>query len=238
MSVSNQAQERFDQLWKVGMYQLNSGLVERACMRDGTTDPVDYCVSIIARLMLQENGGDLVASIREKLDGLSDAMTEQFLYEDASLHVSLLGCTPRQPEPGFAKEKIETIAAIARTELVPVRDPAIVTLRGIGIIGNQLFIQGLPHNRQWEHLRRNFTDALEQAGEHPLSYPDTSPIHINVARITNTEPDTMSRVVAALEESRNTDFGIITLTRAELVITDFVVSSKRLRVLDTYNLSA
>lgn len=105
-------------------------------------------------------------------------------------------------------------------------------LKGLGIIGNQIFIQGFPLDSTWEELRTRVDDKLIDHGESPVSYEDKSPIHVNLIRIVDTNPMILSSIYRTLSQLRDIELGIIKLTTVELVVTDFCVSKKHMEVLE------
>lgn len=237
MTPQEQARARFESLWVAGQEQLARVEIEPAQMRDGTTDPADFCISTIARLINQPNGREIINHLRAKLKALEAALEGQFMYPDESLHVSLIGATPRQASPVFSANHIDKIAAITRESLLPTDPPALVSFEGVGIMGNQVFIQGVPQNRVWEDHRIRVGNALQAADEAPITYPDSSPIHINIARITDADPDKLAKIAIELGENHFRQLGEVALSHVELVITDFVVSN-RLRVLEDFQVQS
>ena len=119
-----------------------------SAVKDGEIYPVDYCISTIARLIQQPHGAEVVCGIRNALSELFEAADTQFIYPDESLHVSLLGCTQRKNTNVFEHAQINKIKHICIKEIEK-KEPAEIILRGIGIVGNQIFIQGFPQNRNW-----------------------------------------------------------------------------------------
>lgn len=224
VSPQEQALIRFGKLWKSEGGKLLRGEVTAAQMKDGATDPVDFCISTIARLTLQPSGKELIDEVRQTLSQLFEAASTQFIYPDDSLHISLVGCTQREAlSEIFKDEQIQRIGDICKSAIEENKAVDIV-LKGIGIIGNQVFIQGIPLTRDWEETRASVTSKLEQAGETPISYPDKSPIHINIIRITDTSSEKLELLHHLISQLREVDLGIVRLVTVELVITDFTVS--------------
>jgi hypothetical protein len=224
---------RFTKLWEVEGEKLSRGEVTPAKMLDGATDPVDFCISTIARLVIQPAGEETISNIRQTLSQLFEASSTQFIYPDDSLHISLVGCTQRESESDvFNDDQIRKIESICKSAIESHKFVDIV-LKGIGIIGNQIFIQGVPLTRDWEETRASVTTQLEEAGEHPISYPDKSPIHINIIRITDTSDEKLQLLHKLISQLRDVDLGIVRLVTVELVITDFTVSKNNLTLLST-----
>ncbi|MGL5435676.1 MAG: hypothetical protein ACRDBO_09815 [Lachnospiraceae bacterium] len=233
MSTSkNQAVKRFDKLWKIeGSKLLNADIIP-STMENGEICPVDYCISTIARLIHQPNGGEIVGDIRRTLSSLFELADTQFVYPDESLHVSLLGCTQREEKMDiFDSDRINKIKDICIQEIKK-KELTKIILRGIGIIGNQIFIQGIPLNSNWEELRTSMTNILVNSGENPISYEDKSPIHINIIRIVNSDRDLMATLYKVISQLRDVELGSIKLRTIEFVITDFCVSKKNVVWLD------
>lgn len=230
-NIKNQAIARFDKLWETEGGKLLRADIVPSAMTDGEISPIDYCISTIARLIHQPHGGETVCGIRSVLSNLFGAAGAQFIYPDESLHVSLLGCTQREKTSIFEPDQINKIKAICIREIEQ-KEPAEIILKGIGIVGNQIFIQGIPVNRNWEALRTSMEKELVMIGEQPISYEDKSPVHINIIRIVNSTPDLLASLHKTLSQLRDVELGTIKLTTIEFVITDFCVSKKNVIWLD------
>lgn len=230
--VRNQAVNRFDRLWKIEGGKLLSTGITPSELKDGEVCPIDYCISTIARLIRQPHGGKIVSGIRSTLSNLFETAGAQFIYPDESLHVSLLGCTQREKTSAFDRDHINRIRDICIQEIKKA-EPAEVILKGIGIVGNQIFIQGIPVNRNWEELRTSLDQRLVNIGENPISYEDKSPVHINIIRIIDAAPHLLVSLHKVISQLRDVELGTIKLTTIEFVITDFCVSKKHVVWLDT-----
>ena len=164
-----------------------------------------WCVSTIARV---PEVADDVRALR--LDG--------YVYPAGSLHISLMGCTPREQVPPTL-ERARAIAravrpAIERFEAVPVE------IGRLNVLGAQAFLEVVTDSPDWAAMRIAVADAAEALGEQPIRYADAEPMHLNVARV-DTLPDLDQGIDRRLE-----------LSRIEVVITDFVVSPETLTVVD------
>lgn len=231
-TCKDKAVKRFDKLWEAEGNKLLSADVVPSIVINGEIHPIDYCISTIARLMQQPSGNEIVRAIRKSLSGLFELADTQFIYPDESLHVSLLGCTQREVSADvFDHEHINKIKDICVNEIEK-QKPAQILLKGVGIIGNQIFIQGIPLDINWEELRTSIADSLENNGEHPISYEDKSPIHINIIRIVDADRDRLAALHKVVSQLRDVELGIITLSTIEFVITDFCVSKNRVVWLD------
>ncbi len=229
--LKSQAVKRFERLWEIeGGKLLNAGIVP-SVMENGEICPIDYCISTIARLIQQPQGGGLVCGIRSALSDLFEAADTQFIYPDESLHVSLLGCTQRQKTNEFDCERINKIKDVCVQEIKKA-EPAEILLKGVGIVGNQIFIQGIPLNRNWETLRMSLEKGLVNVGEKPISYEDKSPIHMNLIRIVNADPARMAALHRVMSQLRDIELGTVRLPAIEYVITDFCVSKKNVVWID------
>ena len=229
------AEAYFAALWRRASAEWRSGSVAGARMARGATVPVDYCLSTIARLGAQP--GAPLAAVQRVQTALAVACPGQFVYPPASLHVSLLGCTPRHPSPdAFTPDQIRRICDICAPVLSR-SGPVRLDLRGVGIQGCQVFVQVLPPTDAWARLRQNLEEALLAAGEEPISYPDKRPIHLNVARMTETSSASLEAMLRVVAAHRDAPLGELTISRVEMVVTDFVVSPSHARTLAMFELT-
>lgn len=107
-----QAVKRFDRLWEIEGSKLLYADIIPSVMKNGEIHPIDYCISTIARLIHQPQGGEIVCGIRSALSTLFEIADTQFIYSDESLHVSLLGCTQREKTNAFDSNHINKIKDI------------------------------------------------------------------------------------------------------------------------------
>ncbi len=112
-----------------------------------------------------------------------------------------------------------------------------MTLRGVGVTGNQVFIQVFPHDRTWEVLRQELERELRAHGETPIAYPNKAPIHMNIMRITDNEPIRLSKILEVVDQLRSIEIGELDVAIVELIVTDFVLSSASTRSLGRFTLS-
>jgi 2'-5' RNA ligase len=230
-NLKSRAIERFNRLWENEGGKLLRSSIIPVVMKNGEIHPTDYCISTIARLINQPNGNEIVSGIRSVLSNLFKVADKQFIYLDESLHISLLGCTQRQETDVFDDAQISKIKDICIQEIKK-KEPSEINLKGVGIVGNQIFIQGIQMNRNWEELRTSLDKRLVNSGEHPISYEDKTPIHINIIQIVNSNPDLLASLHKVISQLRDVDLGTIKLTTIEFVITDFCVSKKNVVWLD------
>ena len=92
-------------------------------------------------------------------------------------------------------------------------------------MGNQIFIQGFPQNRNWEELRVSLGEELVNSGEFPISYEDKSPVHMNIIRIVDAAPPVW-HLLQGCFTLRDVELGTVKLQTVEFVITDFCVTKK------------
>ena len=153
-------------------------------------------------------------------------------YPAESLHASLLGATQREPSPDFAPARLRAIVAAVRATVAGV-PPAAVHLGRLNLLGAQWFVEATPADDTWAALRRGLVAPFEALGEAPIAYPDTEPIHLNVARLDRLDdPAAAGALLAAPPDLDRW----VTLRRIEVVVTDFLVTPATLRVLDTITL--
>lgn len=231
-----QAQTYFDALWSKESKNLVGGGIKPAEMKDGATVPIDYCVSTIGRVISQDGGRQVAHKVNNLLAVLENNSPAQFVYPPDSMHISMIGCTPRKESMNaFPPEQITKIRQICEESLSSVH-PAEISFTGLGITGNQVFLQGYPHDRNWESARKVIDTNLSVKGEQPISYPDKFPIHLNIARITDASDQQIAGIRNFIEQNRTIEIGTLLFDHIELVITDFVLSKNNFQSLHTYNL--
>ena len=120
----------------------------------------------------------------------------------------MLGCTQRENTNVFDRDQIHRIKHICIQEIEK-KEPAEISLKGIGIVGNQIFIQGFPQNRNWEELRASLGERLVNAGESPILYADKSPVHMNIIRIVDAAPNRLSSLYKVISQLRDVELGTI-----------------------------
>jgi hypothetical protein len=204
-------------------------------MNNGTTDPVDYCLSTIAPLYSQaQNPIEMIEIIKNEL--YLAAGGDQFFYPRPSIHISLLACTQRAASPElFPAERIQRVGDICAKTIAGTGRVA-MQLRGVNLIGNQVFIQAFPHTCQWPKLRQKLEEALLAAGETPVSHSDKAPVHVNLMRLTATSRQKLTALLHTIERLRQAEIGHVTISEIELVLTDFVVSADHTKLLRKFTL--
>jgi hypothetical protein len=113
-----------------------------------------------------------------------------------------------------------------------------MTLRGINIVGSQVFIQVFPKNHRWAELRQKLEDALLHIGEEPISYPNKTPIHMNFMRVIDNGQEQLLGILQAIDDLdlRNIEIGEFPVSAIELLVTDFMVSVKNRRIYKQFDL--
>lgn len=231
-----QAQTYFEALWSKESKNLVEHGIKPAEMKDGATIPIDYCVSTIGRVVSQDSGRQVVNAINNLLVLFENNSPIQFFYPPDSMHISMIGCTPRKEAMNsFPAEQIAKIRQICEDSLSSVH-PSEISFTGVGLTGNQIFLQGYPHDRNWESARKKIDDNLLANGEQPISYPNKFPIHLNIARITDTSDKQIAGIRQFIEQNRRVEIGTLLFNHIELVITDFVLSKDNFKSLHTINL--
>lgn len=230
-----EAEAYFANLWRQARSTWLWHEVRAARMADGLPVPVDYLLTTVARLVHQQHAP--LGGVQSVMDRLREAGAGQFFYPLSSLHISLVGCTQRYPSKDvFSAESIEKIRGIC-AQVLRGRAPAKLTLRGVGIIGNQVFIQVFPHDRTWEVLRQDLEIALSVQGETPITYPNKAPIHMNMMRVTDNEPIRLSQMLGVIDQLRTVEIGELEVSTIEFMVTDFVLSPASTLSLGTFTLS-
>lgn len=222
------AEAYFDQLWHNAQQGWTTGSVTPAAMKHGTTDPVDYILTTV--VCLHHQAAAILSAVEAAKAQLQTALPTAFFYLPESLHFTLLGCSPRYHHATeITPDRIAQAYAICREILHQqlANQPSIqMSLRGVGILGNQLFVQVLPHDERWALLRQQIGVQLTAQGAQPLVHPNPAPIHLNLARLTEVTPTILSAGLAAVRALRRHPFGTLTIKRVDLLITDFVISPR------------
>jgi hypothetical protein len=228
--VAVRARRRFDRLRGEALAALADGTTARRLAEGGGAVPGGWCVSTIARLAVNDPDTlPALAGVQQALPAAGPARP----YPAGSLHVSLLGATQREASPDFAAERLDRVVEAVHKTVAGVA-PAAVHLGRLNLLGNQWFVEVTPVDETWSALRRALVAPFEALGEEPIAYPDTEPMHLNVARLEGlTDPD---RAAALLDAPPDLDRAVV-LRAIEVVVTDFLVSPEALRVLDTVTLA-
>jgi hypothetical protein len=193
--------------------------------------PAGWCISAVARI--GQNDPAMLLRLAEVQHALAP-VAELYAYAAESLHISLLGCTQREPavpagRPSRVRRIREALAAVtAEAHPVPVR------LGGVNLIGTQLFVEVLTDDAEWSRLRRELAGSLAAIGEDPLAYADPEPMHLNVARLlTAPDPDLLRQALLGCDLVAGRP---VLLHKVELVLTDFVLTPATLEILGAFEL--
>lgn len=209
----------FQKLWDLNSQKLLDGDIEKAVMKDGAMDPVEYCLTTVVRLVKQE--GNFLENLERILELFGQFKT-QFIYPIESVHFTLGPCTLRFRDKSiFTAEKIEKIRKIVQKVLEGKRSVKFL-IKGVGVVGNQVFLQVYPYDNSWILYREELEMALKDEGEKPLSYPDKSPVHINLMRITDASD--LEEVYRIVKDNREVDVGEVEVKMVDYVLADFVLS--------------
>lgn len=193
--------------------------------------PTGFCLSTIARIAVND------ASLLDGLKALQQRLEpvgELYCYPQESLHISLLGCTSR--EELAAVTEPERIAAVQRAvrQVVAGHHSITLDLGRVNLIGSQFFVEVYADDEVWSQMRAQLTKVLVAIGETPISFPDTEPMHLNLARLLSSPDQTALKQLLS-----KADFGLaasLIIQTVELVVTDFVVSPEATRVVEVLQL--
>jgi len=225
--VSERAARRFDGLRAAALSAIADGALSDL-LADPPPPPAGRCLAVIGRLVDQTAAAAVartVAAIDEQLGRLG---TDVWRYPAASLHLSVLAVSGRESEPTFdAARRQRAIDAFPPANLTA-SPPFGFRLGRVGLTGPQLFVEVVPDDRRWATLRGDVAELARRIGEAPLVFPDTEPVHLNVARLTGPVVDHTALVAAITGPSL--DIGLA-IDRLELVLTDFTVSDEATTVL-------
>lgn len=224
MTIAERAQKRFDDL---RVKALSSITFDEKSVQP----PTGWCISAIARLKV--NDSSLIDRV-EELQKMLTPIADLYMYPAVSLHLSLLGCTQREPTP--QTETPGRIAAIREAVQSTVDDhgPVRMDIGRVNLLGTQFFLEVVTNQEDWSRMRKELETRLRAIGESPIAYEDTEPVHLNTARVLSAPNQALAR-----EALQDTSFAVnrsLIINSVELVLTDFVVSPENLRVLDTFRL--
>jgi hypothetical protein len=225
MSIAKRASERFA--------ALRAHALGRVEFDERAADPPDgWCISTIARL--NANAPEMVPTIQRIQRALSP-IADMYRYPAGSLHMSLLGCTQREARPQTEDAgRIASIRDVVKAVVPPFRSVR-MRLGRVNLLGTQLFVEVVTDQDDWSRMRQELNERLLRIGESPIAYADTEPIHLNVCRIISS-PD--SRLLSKALTNVGLDARAeVLVSTIELVLTDFVVSPERIKVIDTFSLS-
>lgn len=218
--VAARARERFAGLRAAALGRLGSGA---GVPEAGTAPPPGWCISSVARLVTNAPPAtvDAVTGLQRRLDRVGRWRH----YPAQALHVSLLGCTRREPQPQTGQaDRLDRVVDCVRQTLDGL-DPAPVRLAGLNLVGAQAFVEVVPDGDAWARARQRLADALRAAGEQPMAHPDPEPMHLNVSRLLGlTDGSATTGLAALLADPSVGVHADVVLSVVEVVVTDFVLT--------------
>ncbi len=156
--------------------------------------------------------------LQRRVSSAIDTLT----YPPESLHISLLGCTQREmTKQNPLSARVQRIADVAE-RVVRAGEPQHAVLGGLNLIGTQFFVEVVPLDEGWAHMREALELAMRAIGEEPISFPNREPVHLNIGRLMGV---TNVRAIADLirDPENKLDcpvvFGVV-----EVVVTDFLLT--------------
>jgi 2'-5' RNA ligase len=228
------AEKRFSDIWDQERERWNRNDVSPVDLNLSVFSTADYCLSTIARVQIQDFPH--VAKITEIHAKMRQKFPTQFIYPLDTIHVSLQGCTQRhRTREALSLERIQKIDKLC-SQVIKNEQPVEIHLTGLNILGPQVFVQGLPTSQQWARLRERLDATLRDHGEEPMTYRDKNPMHLNIMRISDPDPQTIAEVLDFIKSHRSHDLGALTITKIEFVLTDFLFSVANREILNTYHL--
>jgi hypothetical protein len=233
-NVDHETTSYFADLWHQQKPKWQLGEVPAAKMEEGMPVPIDYILTTIARVVDQEEAP--VPGLIDIGNSLKAVAQGQFIYPFNSLHISLLGCTPRYASlEEFTGDRIRKVSEACHKALSG-RGAIQFELRGVGIVGNQVFVQVFPHNYAWAEIRRDMEVELQKIGETPISYSNKLPVHMNILRVTDNRPERLDELLAVIDELHTREVGRLVVSNVALMTTDFIVSPRNTNILHTFTL--
>jgi len=223
VNIEERAEARFEQI-RENALKGNEGA-------DFSAPPEGWCLATIARVAV--NAPKLLETLKKIQDNIKSEC-DVFLYDEKSFHVSLLGCSQREPEsPINDKARVEKVQNVVSETL---RDHAPVDMRlgRLNLLRNQFFLEVYLKDEEWPGIRSALAESLLGIGEDPIVYSDKEPVHLNLARLTAPcSAETVARLIGSPDNDAATSLSISTV---ELVVTDFVVTPETLAVVEAFRL--
>jgi hypothetical protein len=217
-----QAEMYFADAWNESRAKWISGDVSPIKMDGILPLPLNYYLTTLSRVVSQPRVP--IKGIEAVKDRMRFVARDQFHYPTESTHITLLSCT--QPLPSsdiLTRERIENIERVC-SKAITGRGVIRMTLRGVGIVRNQVLIQVFPHDSKWAEIRQELEGLLLSIGENPISYQDKIPIHMNIMRVIDNNPDKLSHILAVVEELREIEIGEIEISVVSFLISDLILS--------------
>lgn len=214
-SIAARAAARFDGVRAASLERVADGRLVAEIAAGHFDVPGGWCLSTIARLTT--NAPELLEPVRSLQMQLM-AASECYRYPLESLHISLLGLTPRTERERLDRVRQSRAIEITRATLADL-EPCTMQITGLNLLGNQWFLEIVPSDERWANARQRLGKAALAAGESPMIHPDAEPIHLNIARITGAV--VADRIGEFLTEPGFTATWAV--SAVELFLTDFVV---------------
>lgn len=229
----NQAAAYFAGVWQEHSQTWETQKIEPTQIVPATSTTTPICLSLIARVTKQSMVNQAILSIRNQLEQLAK---RQYTYPTDSLHISLQGLTYHSDPVDYPAGRIDRLTKLTSDVL---KDETVISfqLKGLSVIGNQIFCQVFPTEHRWEDWRKALVDKALAVDEQPITYPNKAPIHLNLARITTVDKASIADLFSFVKANRNTDFGELKVDCIELVLTDFYVREQTTRSLVSFHLS-
>lgn len=224
----------YEELWTANYPKWERGEITPAVMIAGETVPVDYCLTTISIIYKQNE--NILPKINELLFKLTEVAPNQFRYPLNSLHITMLGCTQRQQDKlFFSKERVNKIQDICNSVLSG-SGPVLFDVKGVGILGNQIYLQVYPRNNKWKEKREVLEAKLLESNETPICFANKVPIHINIMRITDPDKNQIVPLLKEICALHNKYIGSFEVINIDFLITDFVLSERNAIFLSSINL--
>jgi hypothetical protein len=195
--IRDRAQLRFDRIRAGTTASIVDGTLARQIDDGRFTTPPGPCVSCIARV--RSNAPRIVSALGELQNAIAET-GDCYLYPPDSIHVSLLALTQREQIPEFDPARIGRLVEAARRSLATT-NPSDVRLGALNLLGNQWFVEVFPADDTWAVARRRMAEAARAIGEEPISFPDTEPVHLNMARVNTRLQAPSALTLLALDRS-------------------------------------
>jgi 2'-5' RNA ligase len=176
------------------------------------------------------------AKVKSFLDRLATVAPGQHLYRPEELHVTVLAIISGTE---FWRKEMRQLAdgrAVINVVLQHCH-PFRVRFRGVTASPGTVMIQGFPAGDALEKIRNELRTAFAQnglEGQLDRRYKITA-AHMTVMRFCRVDAD-WKRLVAWLEENRDTDFGEMAVNRIQLVWGDWCASADVVRTLQEFRL--
>jgi len=232
--IQQQVEQHFTNLWHQERRKWISGEIRPAVMKDGAPVPPQYILSTVALMLLQEDAP--ISNLQRAIRILKGADSHQFFYPLTSAHVTLFPCTSSMSSAtAFTPIQVSAVEQVCSSIFSGISETR-MQLRGLGIRGNQVFVQAFPVDRSWAQLRQHLGIRLRSVGETPSTYPDHLPVLLNIMKLTDTTPSLLLALLKIIQRLRDFDIGQLSVSTISLVLTDFVLSQPNTTHIKQYKL--